>query len=73
MAKKLSLSTQSTEVKKLIICISFSYYNFGETVTNLGKHIFRKESLIYVKNLKRSFLSDFASGCKVCSLPPVKN
>ena len=41
-----TFSTQATEVKKLILFfLSYSYYNFEETVTNFEKDMFGKVSL----------------------------
>ena len=40
----LSLIGITTEGEKLVLFLSFSYYNFEDTVTNFDKDIFREES-----------------------------
>ena len=40
--------SSATEVKKLSVFLSFSYY-FEDTVTNFEKEMFRKESLTLIQ------------------------
>ena len=53
--------THATKVEKkvIIFLFSFSYHNFGDTVANFEKDMFRKASLTYKRNFKRSVFSVF--------------
>ena len=56
MANKISV-LMLQRLRNLKFFLSFSYYNFEDTVTSFEKDVFRKESLTDKQNLKCSFFS----------------